>query len=353
MVPIAVLESVTKILSEKTVLDNVTLQVIEGEILALLGPNGAGKTTLLKILASILKPTSGEVYFQGVRVTDQNREKIRLESTLIFQRTVLFSTTVYDNVAYGLRIRKAQKKEIDEKIAQVLRLVRLEGFEKRHARKLSGGEQQRVALARALVLNTRLLLLDEPTANLDPQNTAIIEGAIAKINRELKTTVVVATHNMFQARNLPHRIALISDGKIGEVGTPTEVFGRLSKTLIGFTVGENVFSGTARTQKNGTALIDIGNDVQLEATTQQEGEICIFISPNDIILSKNPISSSARNVLKGEITEILDLDSVVKLKVDAGKLFAVQITKHSFNDMRLNLNSEIYMVFKASSIQII
>lgn len=353
MVSIAVLKKVKMILAEKTVLHDVDLQVLDGEILALLGPNGAGKTTLLKILASILKPTSGEVHFQGVRVTDKNREKMRMGSTLIFQKTALFSTTVYDNVAYGLRIRKAQKREIGEKVAQVLRLVRLEGFENRPAKKLSGGEQQRVALARALALNTKLLLLDEPTANLDPNSTAIVEGVIEKINREMKTTVVMATHNMFQAKNLPDRIALISDGKIGEIGSPTEVFGRLSKTLVGFAAGENVFSGTAQTQKNGTTVIDIGNDMRLEATTQREGEVTIFISPNDIIVSRRRLSSSARNVLKGEIIEILDLDSVVKLKIDAGKPFTVQITKHSFNDLSLNLNSEIFMVFKASSIQIL
>jgi len=350
---IAVLRNVTKTFAKKTVLDNVNLQILDGEILALLGPNGSGKTTLLKILASILRPTDGEVHFGGVKVTDQNIEKMRMESTLVFQKTVLFSKTVYDNVAYGLRIRRASKNEIDRKVVQVLRLVRLEGFEKRPARKLSGGEQQRVALARALALNTRLLLLDEPTANLDPKNARIIEEAIANANRELKTTIVMATHNIFQAKSLPNRIALISDGKISEAGSPTEIFGRLSKTLASFTMTENTFSGTAKTMENGPALIDIGDGLQLEATTQRNGAVTVLISPNDIILSKTPISSSARNVIKGKITETLDLGPVVRLRVNAGKPFTVHITKPSFNDMQLNLNSEVFMVFKASSIQIL
>jgi len=349
----AELRNVTKTFAEKRALDGVNVQIFDGEILALLGPNGSGKTTLLKILASILRPTDGEIHFHGVKVTGQNVEKIRMESTLVFQKTVLFNTTVYDNVAYGLRIRRATKNEIDYKVAHALKLVRLEGFEKRLARKLSGGEQQRVALARALALNTRLLLLDEPTANLDPKNARIIEDAIATTSRELKTTIVMATHNMFQAKNLPHRIALMENGKITEVGTSTEIFERLSKTLASFAAVENTFAGTARVSENGSTVIDVGNNVQVVAATKNVGEVSVFVSPEDIIMSKSRFESSARNIFKGKIVEISDLGSVVRLKVDVGKIFTVQITKQSFSEMRLNLNSEVFLAFKASSVQII
>jgi molybdopterin-binding protein len=272
---------------------------------------------------------------------------------MVFQKTVLFDTTVYDNVAYGLKIRKIPKNEIAERVGKALTLVGLEGSEKRHAKKLSGGEQQRVALARAITLNTKLLLLDEPTAYLDPKNASIIEEIIASVNRELKTTIVMATHNMFQAKNLPHRIALISDGKISEVGTPAEIFGKLSKTLASFAALDNTFTGTGKVTENGTTLIDIGNNVQIEATAQCQGKISVFISPEDIILSKRRFASSARNIFKGKIVEISDLGSIVRLKVDVGKFFIVQITKRSFNEMGLNLNAEVFLAFKASSIQII
>jgi molybdopterin-binding protein len=353
MKAIAELRNVTKTFAKKTVLDSVNLQILDGEILALLGPNGSGKTTLLKILASILRPTDGEIHFCGVKVTDQNVEKIRMESTLVFQKTVLFSTTVYDNIAYGLRIRRVTKNEIDYKVAQVLKLVRLEGFEKRSAKKLSGGEQQRVALARALALNTRLLLLDEPTANLDPKNAGIIEEVIATTNQELKTTIVMATHNMFQAKNLPHRIALMEDGRITEVETSKEIFGKLSKTLASFAAVENTFAGTAKISEDGSTLIDVGNGVQIVAAAKNVGEVSVFVSPEDIILSKSRFESSARNMFKGKIVEILDLGSVVRLKVDIGKPITVQITKRSFNEMGLNLNTEVFLAFKASSVQII
>jgi len=349
----AELKDVTKVYGDKTVVDDINLQIHEGEILALLGPNGSGKTTLLKILALIETPTSGEVRFQGETVTPKNTEKMRMQSTLVFQKTVLFDTSVYNNVAYGLKIRKVPKNVRDEEVKRVLELVKLEGFEKRPARKLSGGEQQRVAIARALVLKTDLLLLDEPTANLDPKNASILEEVIATVNREHKTSIVMATHNMFQAKTLPQRIALMSDGKITEVGTPAEIFGKLSKNLASFAAVDNTFTGTAEATSAGTTLVDIGNGVQVEVTAQRQGEASIFVNPQDIILSKSAVASSARNMFKGRITEIMDLGSLVKLKVDVGKPFAVQITKRSFSEMGLNLNAEVFIAFKASSVQVL
>ena len=350
---LAELKNLTKMFGNRTVLEDVTLQIEEGEILGLLGPNGSGKTTLLKILAFLEKPESGEVKFQGETVTDKNAERMRLQSVMVFQKTLLFSTSVYNNIAYGLKMRKLPQSTIKEEVKKALRLVKLEGFEKRSAKKLSGGEQQRIALARALVLKTKLLLLDEPTANLDPKNAQIMEEAIATINRELRTTIVMATHNMFQAKTLPHRIALINDGKITEIGAPAEIFGKLSKNLASFAAVDNTFTGTAKATAAGTTVVDIGNGVQIEATSQRQGVTSIFVNPQDIILSKSTVVSSARNVFKGRIIEIFDLGSLVKLKVDIGKPFAVQITKRSFNEMELNVDSKVFLAFKASSVHLI
>jgi tungstate transport system ATP-binding protein len=350
---IAELKNVTNTYGTSTALDNVSLRVDSGEILGLLGPNGSGKTTLLRVLAFLQQPTKGEVHFQGTKVTSANTEQMRMESTMVFQKTVLFNSTVYNNVAYGLRIRKAQKEKINEAVQKALRLVRLEGFEKRHAKKLSGGEQQRVALARALALNTPLLLLDEPTANLDPKNASIVEEVIATANRELKTTIIIATHNMLQARKLPTRIALMENGRITETGKAAEVFNKLSKTLASFAAADNIFAGSAETTEGGTTLVDVGNSVQFEATGQRSGRVSVFVSPEDIILSRSRFASSARNTFKGKIVGILDSDSVVRLKVDVGKPITVQITKRSFNELGLNLNTDVFLAFKASSVKII
>jgi molybdopterin-binding protein len=348
----AELKNITKAYGNKIVANSVNLQIHEGEILALLGPNGSGKSTILKILAFIENPTSGEVIFLGKSVNSKNTEKERMQSTLVFQKTIVFSTSVYNNIAYGLKIRKAPQATRDKEVKKALKLVKLEGFEKRNARKLSGGEQQRVAIARALVLNTKLLLLDEPTANLDPKNAGILEEVIDTVNRENKVTIVMATHNMFQAKTLPHRIALMDEGKITEIGAPTEIFSKLSKNLASFAAVDNTFTGNAQSSVEGTTIVDIGNGVHIEVTDQMKGETSIFVSPQDIILSKNAIQSSARNMFKGKITEISDLGSLVKLKVDVGRPFMVQITKRSFNEMTLNLNSVVYIAFKASGVQV-
>ncbi len=348
----AELKNVVKVYGNKTVLDGINLQVHEGEILALLGPNGSGKTTLLKILAFIEAPTKGAVIFQGRMVNFRRSERNRLQSTLVFQRTTMFDASVYDNVTYGLKMRKTPKNLWPEKVKSILRLVKLDGFERRPARKLSGGEQQRVALARALVMKTSLLLLDEPTANLDPKNVSIVEEVISAANRELKTTIVMATHNMFQAKNLPTRVALIDNGRISEVGPPAEIFGHLSQVLAGFAALDNTFIGTAKITDGGTTVIDVGNGVLIESTDRSSGQVSIFINPKDIILSKNRLVSSARNVFEGAVTEISDKGTVARLKVDVGRILVVQITKLSLEEMGLSLGTRVFLAFKASSVRI-
>jgi molybdopterin-binding protein len=145
----------------------------------------------------------------------------------------------------------------------------------------------------------------------------------------------------------------MEDGRITEVGTSTEIFGRLSKTLASFAAVENTFAGTAKISEDGSTLIDVGNGIQIVAATKSAGEVSVFVSPEDIILSRNRFESSARNVLQGRIVDIQDSGSVVRLKVDVGKPFTVQITKRSFNEMKLNLDAEVFLAFKASSVQII
>jgi len=349
----AELRNVTKTYGDKTVLENVNLQIYDGEILALLGPNGSGKSTILKILALIENPTRGEINFSGETVTTKNIEKMRMLTTLVFQKTTVFSTSVYNNVAYGLKIRKIPKQVCDQEVKKALDLVKLEGFENRSAKNISGGEQQRVAIARALVLKTKLLLLDEPTANLDPKNALILEDVIATVNKEMKTTIVMTTHNMSQAKTLPHRIALINEGRISEVDSSSEIFNKLSKNLASFGAVGNTFTGNASPTNEGTTLVDIGNNIRIEVASDRTGVVSVFINPQDIILSSTAIKSSARNVFEGRITDISDLDAHVKLTVDVGKLFIVQITKRSFGEMQLNLNSNIFITFKASSVQVL
>jgi tungstate transport system ATP-binding protein len=175
------LAGVSRLYGDVVALKDVSLKVERGEILTVLGPNGSGKTTLLKIMGALEHPSQGEVYFDDARVGADNASEVRRRATMVFQGTVLLRRTVMDNAAYGLRLRDVPEDEVDRRVKEALELVGLEALADRQARGLSGGEQQRLSLARALVLGCELLLLDEPTANLDPESLAIIKDVIRRL----------------------------------------------------------------------------------------------------------------------------------------------------------------------------
>ncbi len=215
------LRQVVKSYGAREVLSVDALEILRGEIFCLLGPNGAGKSTLLRLLNFLEATTSGEILFDGWRMNGSMPVALRRRVTTVFQRPILLSGTVQQNVAYGLWVRG--EKDIKERVRRALERVGLSHLERARARTLSGGEAQRVALARALVIEPEVLLLDEPTANLDPYNGQLIERIIADVNREQGTTVVVVTHNVFQAKRLAHRVGLLLGGKLIEVA-PTGPF---------------------------------------------------------------------------------------------------------------------------------
>ncbi len=234
------LVNVSKSYGSVEALKDVSLKVNKNETLAILGPNGAGKTTLLKIMAGLTQPDKGTILYNGNPLTEEQVLEFRRKITMVFQRTVMLNTTVYENVAYGLKLRGLSKKEIDKRVKETLTLFGLKGFENRKAKNLSGGEQQKVSLARALTLKPEILLLDEPTANLDVENASIIESIIGRIKSQ--TTVVFATHNLFQAKRLAERIVYLSSGKVFE-DTSAKDFFEKPKTIeaLKFIKGETVF----------------------------------------------------------------------------------------------------------------
>jgi len=332
-------------------LQDANLKILRGKITALLGPSGSGKTTLLRIFAGLESPTKGAILYENSLITNSNRHLLRQKATMVFQKSVFFDTTVFKNVAYGLKLRGYSKDEIKARVRKALDLVKLGGCEQRWAKKLSGGEQQRVSLARALVLNTELLLLDEPTVNIDPKNVSIIEETILRVNREYKATIALATHNMFQAEAISERVALLLEGTVRQEGANQEIFGASNRYLASFARLENVFSGISRI-KAGISMIDVGHNLKIQASFRRSGETTLYVRPEDIIVSTDPLSSSARNVFKGRILGVSDFGSVVKLRVDAGEEFVVQITKTSFSEMQLNVGSTVFLTFKASSVHL-
>ncbi len=222
--PIYQLCDVAKEYEGRCVLSVQSLDIHRGEIFGLVGPSGAGKSTLLRLLNFLEAPTRGVIRFDDVEVSGLRAVPLTLRRrvTTVFQRPVLLNRSVEANVAFGLSLRGEEG--TDSRISAALERVGLGGLAKKRARTLSGGELQRVALARAIVLNSDVLLLDEPTANLDPYNVGLIEEAVRGINREKGTTVVLVTHNVFQARRLADRVGLLLDGMMVEVSDAHSFF---------------------------------------------------------------------------------------------------------------------------------
>lgn len=217
------LRGVTQSYGERTVLKVDDLGIHPGEVLALLGPSGAGKSTLLRLLNFLELPSAGEISFRGQVISGVSPASLEMRRrvTTVFQRPVLLNRSVWDNVRYGLTLRGERNGKAE--VAGALEQVGLTSFARQQARTLSGGEAQRVALARALVLRPDVLLLDEPTANLDPYNVSLIEQIVQRANREQGATVVMVTHNLHQARRLGTRVGLLLEGAVVEVA-PTDRF---------------------------------------------------------------------------------------------------------------------------------
>jgi len=320
----------------KMILDIDYLNFREGGIYSLVGPNGSGKTTLLNILNLLLKPDRGKIFYFNQEVNWALPDKLlelRRQMTLVEQIPYLFNTTVWNNLAFGLRIRKVSPQVRQERINRVLNLVGLSDFQHRKVNQLSGGEIKRVAIARALVLEPKILFLDEPTASIDQRYIDITEKIIKRINQQLKTTVLITTHDLSQAYRLSQEVISLVGGKIVRE------------------VPENIFRGEIIEDYKGKWL-EIDKKVKFALVTEKEGFAHIYIDPRDIILSLKPFQSSARNTFFGKIVKIAEQNHLVKLEVDIGVLMVTIITRKSFQDMQLNLGSKIYLTFKASAVKL-
>ncbi|MBR3320072.1 ATP-binding cassette domain-containing protein [Candidatus Saccharibacteria bacterium] len=217
------LENVVKSFGDKTIIKNIDLDIFEGEFLTLLGPSGCGKTTILRLISGLETATSGKITLDGADVTNVPAAKRPVNT--IFQNFALFPhLTVWDNVAFGLKMKKTPKPEIAKRIKSALRTVHLTGFEDRFPSQLSGGQQQRVAIARGIVMNHKILLLDESLASLDLKLKREMQTELKKLQRSLGMTFVYVTHDQDEALTMSDRIAIMNAGHIVQLGTPEEIY---------------------------------------------------------------------------------------------------------------------------------
>ncbi len=329
--------NVTHRYNGEVVLDIPHLSIERGKIYGLVGPNGSGKTTLLSIMNLLIRPTTGQLFFEGNPITyeDSSRLDIQRSMAMTTQTPYLFNITVEGNIAYGLRARGIPRKNRAAIIEDALQQVGLRGLAERRARGLSGGEAQLVAIARALVIDPKILLLDEPTANVDAGHIGLLEEIISAINGDRGTTIVITTHNLSQAYRLAHHVFPLFEGRL------------VPSTM------HNLFGGTINASPDGpyfdTGKIRIWIPQEFSSSTSKH----ISVNPEDIIVSKEPFASSARNRYEGTITQVVDQKGRVDLVVNAGESFRVQITDHSFRRLGLNVGSRIYVTFKATSVHLL
>jgi tungstate transport system ATP-binding protein len=218
------LRDVVKSYGGNQVLKRLNISFNEGDLVAIVGPSGVGKTTLLRLIDLLEKPDAGELFLKGKPYSSLNARAVQRQIGMVFQNPVVFNASVFNNVAYSLRFRGEPDREIKAKVDSILEMLKLGSLSQRKALTLSGGEAQRVSLARAMVYSPELLLLDEPTANLDPHNVSIIEDALTKGNREKKTTTIIVTHNVFQAKRLAKKVAFMLEGELVEYSEAAPFF---------------------------------------------------------------------------------------------------------------------------------
>ena len=258
------LENVVKRFGDFTAVAGVSLDIPEGTIFTLLGPSGCGKTTTLRLIAGFEIPDEGRIYFDDEDVTF--KKPYERNTAMVFQNYALWPhMTVYENIAFGLRLRKLPKEEVDKRVRWALQLVGLEGLENRYPAQLSGGQQQRVALARALVVEPRVLLLDEPLSNLDAKLRLKMREEIRRLQRKLGITTVYVTHDQEEAMALSDRIAVMNAGRVLQVGTPREVYRNPANLFVATFIGRSTaVTGTIASVAGGFVTLDAGSGVVLQ-----------------------------------------------------------------------------------------
>ncbi len=324
------IESVTKRYDDVAAVDDVSLEILKGELFAILGSSGCGKTTLLRMLAGFEHPTSGRILIDGVDMTEV--PPYERPVNLMFQSYALFPhMTVEQNVAYGLKKERVPEPQIRERVAEMLALVKLTPLAARKPDKLSGGEKQRVALARALVKRPKLLLLDEPLAALDKKLRQHTQFELANLQYQLGTTFVVVTHDQDEAMTLASRIAVMHAGRIAQVGTPGEVYEYpANRYVAGFVGNINLIEGCVSSAANGRVTLhsdalDADLAVACDDAPAPGGELCVAVRPEKITISREAPNGGERNGVKGVVRDLgyFGDQSLYRVRTKSGAILQV------------------------------
>lgn len=298
------------------------LVVPEGALVALVGPNGAGKSTLLRLMAFLEKPDKGEIFFKARKVKSTDMPRLRRTVTMVGQSPFLFRGDVFKNVAYGLKVRDVPKNQWPSRVAEVLNMVDLGGFERRSVRELSGGETQRVALARAMVFQPEVMLLDEPTAGVDAMRAEMLDEIIREVNRKLEATVLFSTHNFAQAYNLTEKVIHMSAGRI--------VDERM----------ENVFHGHADGGEDRMRL-RISGGKTLALCRPVSGRLRFMIPAGAVEVFPASDGPGGINRFEGTVTRMEIRGDKIRLRIDGDLRLKAEMEYRMVRDKNINVGSRV------------
>lgn len=328
------LKNISVAFDGEQVLDGLNLQIKDKEFITLLGPSGCGKTTTLRLIAGFLEPDSGDVLFEGEKINGVPAYKRQVNT--IFQRYALFPhLNVYENIAFGLRVKKRPEKEIKEKVAEMLRLVNLTGLEKRHIDTLSGGQQQRVAIARAIANHPKVLLLDEPLAALDLKLRKDMQKELKKIQQQLGITFIFVTHDQEEALTMSDRVVVMDGGKIQQVGTPQDIYNEPKNAFVADFIGEsNIVDGKMLRDY----FVEFSGQKFdcLDKGFSENEQVDVVVRPEDV-----DIVSPEKGMLKGQVTSVAFLGVHYEIIVDIGGFkWMIQTTDEHFTGDNVGLYIE-------------
>ncbi|NVO17748.1 MAG: ABC transporter ATP-binding protein [Rhodoplanes sp.] len=332
--PMVRFDAVTRRFADVTAVDQLSLDIREGEFFALLGPSGCGKTTLLRMLAGFERPDEGRLLLAGQDIAAV--PPWRRPVNMMFQSYALFPhLSVAGNIAFGLKQERMPRREIKARLAEMLRLVRLEGLNKRKPHQLSGGQRQRVALARALAKHPKVLLLDEPLAALDKKLREETQYELMALQDRLDTTFVIVTHDQEEAMTMAHRIGVMNHGRLAQVGTPAEIYEQpCSRWVAGFIGDVNFFDGTVDAAGvDGVVVADTaGRRFRAAGTAgiQAGTKVALAVRPEKILLTTAAPDAAAMpvNTVAGKVADIGYLGdlSLYKVRLDDGTVVKASVT---------------------------